>query len=148
MELQYAICARYAEVTPDGFFAVFGGGIDSIQLNQLPGAVPMMSLLIRLTARTEELQEEHRLRGDLFSPREERQPLEVDFPLPTNLSPGRQNLNSEQPHRPISFNCALSLTNLTFPEAGEYTFRISLDGRQLGNIGLFVNKAGQQGGQE
>lgn len=140
MELQYGFCAKFAEVGPDGYFAVFGGGLDKVAATQVPAVVQSMALLIHLTLDRKDIQSEHKIRVDLFSPKNERLPLDMEFPLP-------QVTETSLPDLPISISCALTLGNVIYPEFGEYNFRISTDGRQLGSIRLFViAQETQQGG--
>lgn len=139
MELRYAFCAKYGEIGSGGEFTVVSGGIDSLKTPQLPVTIPAATLVARIVANEQDAQAEHRLRVDLLNPRGERVPIDIEFPLPQippPLLPGRNS----------SITLALTIGGLVFEEAGEYDFRISADGRNLGGIQILVIlQAGQEG---
>jgi len=132
MELEYSFCAKYGEVGADGFFAIIGGGLDRINGPQLPVVIPSMAVVMRISVSPEEFQTDHRLRVELFDSCEQRLPLEVEFPVPhTSPIPG-------EAEREATFSCAICMSNLTFPVAGDYEFRISVDEQLLGITPLYI----------
>jgi hypothetical protein len=137
MKVDYAFCAKYAEVGADGLFSSIGSGLEVLQPNQLPGALPMIALVIHATVSTEECQDEHQLCVELFGPDNERLPLDVKFPVPII------GLRKEAPEVPPTFCCAINMMNVHFPSPGDYEFRISTDGKVIGRVALYMRLAPQ-----
>jgi hypothetical protein len=141
MELEYAFCAKFADVGTDGFVTLFGGGIDSIAAAQFPTILLTLAVTGCVTVPLEEANGDHQMRIELFGPTGDRHPLEIEFPVMVRVSPA-------DPPRAPRLNFAVCLQNLIFGMAGRHEFRISVDGRQLGTVPLYITRqADALGGQ-
>jgi hypothetical protein len=131
MELVYAFCAKFADIGPDGFFSVLGGGIDSVNVAQLPTIISAIAVVGGVSVPLEECQGDHRLQIELVGPTGDRNPLEIDFPMDLRPRP-------DAPPRDPRMSFAVSLQNLVFGVDGRHEFRILVDKRQLGVIPFYV----------
>ena len=136
MELEYAFVAKFADVHPDGYFSVIGGGVRAIAVAQLPASHAALAVMVSVGLLPDECQSERRMQLELFDPNGVRQPLEIDFPLPTPRRP-------EDQHQ-VGICAAINLAGVLFGTCGRHEFRISVDGRQLGVVGLLVTLTNAQ----
>jgi hypothetical protein len=137
MKVDYAFCAKYAEVGSDGLFSSIGGGLEVIQPNQLPGAIPTITLVFRVAIPLEECQSSHQLCVELFGPTKEKLPLEVEIPVAA-IGP-----RVDVPELTPAFCCAINMANVLISLPGDYEFRISADGKAIGAAVLYVQPAAQ-----
>jgi hypothetical protein len=125
MQLEFAICATSAEVFPNGTFYALGAGFDFIEAASFPATHHAMTLLIRLRVAPQECGREHELRARITQPSGGLIPHEVTLAF----TPTRHLIHPEQDS---SMTFALNYFGLTFPEAGNYAFNLTVDGVQIG----------------
>lgn len=127
MELKFGLLADYASVAERGKL-VIAGEFDQINAQTAPVTWPLMFLVARFEASITE-GSKHRLRLD------------------TRDADGRQVIPAIEgdigfvprgPGRPLRGQIIMRLEGLQFPRAGDYSFNLLVDGRELGTVGLFL----------
>lgn len=131
MDLAYAFLAKFADTTRDGTFALVGGGFEVVAAPALPVTVPALAVVIRLLVPPNECGREHELRVDLVGPGEAAPRMTANLHFTPDLDVNR-------PGRPVGINCIMGTFGLAFAEQGDYEFRLSVGGRQLGSAVLSV----------
>ncbi len=135
MELEYAIFAKAADLSPDGIFSLIGGGFDGIAVSKFPAMTPPVALLAHLRLKPEEVGRTYRLRIDVVAPDGRLLPAGDE----SAVTPERP---SPDPRRPPGYTIVLQVYGVELPVPGEYQFRLFVDGRPLGTVSLFVEQAG------
>jgi hypothetical protein len=130
MELSFAFFASAAEVSPDGRFNLLGGEVDRLQVSALPAFLPA-SLVVRFTVPPEEAGREHRLGVVFAAP--EGNPVFLDLDTPFTPAPNRH-----RPGRTAFAVFVLHLQGVTLAVPGEYTVRLSVDGKPKGEASIEV----------
>jgi hypothetical protein len=132
MKLAFAFLAEAATVVPDkGWFSVLNGGIDTVGGPRFPGPLHGISLIVRVAFSEEDCGRDYECHVGLFGPDGAILPPEF---RPT-LKPKRPaDRNSLEYH----ITLCLAFQNVQLSTAGDYSFRISVDGQVLGQVGLRV----------
>lgn len=133
MELIYVIPADAAEVGPSGKFSLLGGGIENIFAPTFPAIHPGLALVVRLRARSSEVEQDHKFRVDIIGPN--------DF----NVTPGasiefKPMTVPGEPDRPVTFTLVMNMTPIVLPEPGTYLGRLYVDSQEVGTFPLDVQK--------
>jgi hypothetical protein len=131
MEIAYAFMAKFADTSADGTFALVGGGWDGVKTPTIPINVPAMALVVHLSANPDECGREHNLDINLFGP------TGAQFPFSGHL-PFIPVLDQNSPDHRVGVNCIVGMLGMTFAEQGDYQFRLSVDGLQLGIVTFSV----------
>jgi len=140
MKLEYAFCAKFADVGLDGLMSAIGVGLDSLNTAQFPAVVSGMAVAGCVTVPLEEVEGDHKMRIELFGPSGDKHPLELEFPVVVQRVEGVT--------RPPRWSFAVTLQNVVFGVQGRHEFRLLIDGRQIGSVALHVDRqAASQGGQ-
>jgi hypothetical protein len=127
MKLEFAFFADAADVRPDGTMYLLGGGIDHVKSQSFPAVHQGgMVLVARLRAEPNELGD-HQVSAKVFRPRGE--PWTPEIALNFNVPP-----NKLHPERGNCATVCLRYLNFVFPESGEYTFRLFIDGNEVGHV--------------
>jgi hypothetical protein len=136
-DIEYAFLADAADARPGQKFAVIGGGVTRLGGSQFPLGHPHLALVCGLTVTTPEFNIEH----------------DLQFVL---LTPGGQQLsnatakimaNGPPDSRDTVLTFSLDMWNLSFPEPGDYSIRILVDGSERKRLPLVVEQHEQQSGQ-
>src|SRR6266852_5927508 len=115
MKLDYALIANAAELLPNGLMYVLGGGIDIVTATKFPAGLPFACVLVKMRFDQEELDREHKFL------------MQIVQPSGLNLSQYDSTLtfvptrHPTHPERSWQMICS-RLTDLVFPEAGDYKF--------------------------
>jgi hypothetical protein len=133
MQYRYGFLARAADVMPDGSFAVLGGGYNYLVLGQLPGFANM-AIITAFGVDSADYGREHRFALDIHDPSGK-----STFRLEGSGCPER---SSEFASAKLDFVFVFNVTNDSFADAGEYQFKISLDGADVGFIPLLIKQQG------
>jgi Family of unknown function (DUF6941) len=126
MRLDSAFLADAADVRPDGVMYVLGGGIEHVKAKNYPVTHTGMVLIARLRGEPNECGD-HTLSARVFRPNGESWTPEIalDFSVPPNkIHPDRGNVTT----------ICLKYFNFVFPEPGEYTIRLFVDGNEVGHV--------------
>ena len=135
-DIEYAFLADAAEARPGHKFAVIGGGVSRLGGPQFPLRHPHLALVCGLLVTTPELGAEHDLQFILLTPDGQQ------------LSNATAKIRAEGPTegRDTILTFSLDLWNLSFPEAGDYSIRILVDGSERKRLPLVVEqRAGPPG---
>ena len=135
MELDYAYLAENAHRCPDGKLFVFAADISSLNSEQLPGAM-FLTLVARFSVNPSDLKSEHVCRVEFSHPDGSRHALLGDTPLGTMLNP-------VDPSGETGAGLMAKL-GLVFPHAGKYMIHVSLDGREVKALPIWLNYAPTQ----
>jgi|SRR6266481_5453527 hypothetical protein len=126
MRLEFAFFADAADVRPDGIMYVLGGGIEHVKGKSYPAAIAGIVFIVRLRAEPSECGDHH-LSARVFRPSGE--PWTPEIALNFNVPP-----NKIHPDRGNVSTICLRYLNFLFPEPGEYTFRLYVDGNEVGYV--------------
>lgn len=135
-DIEYAFLADAAEARPGHKFAVIGGGVSRLGGPQFPLRHPHLALVCGLLVTTPELGAEHDLQFILLTPDG------------NQLSNATAKIRAEGPTegRDTILTFSLDLWNLSFPEPGDYSIRILVDGSERKRLPLVVEqRAGPPG---
>lgn len=129
-DIEYAFLADAAEARPGHKFAVIGGGVSRLGGPQFPLRHPHLALVCGLLVTTPELGSEHELQFVLLTPDG------------TQLSTATAKIMASGPGdgRDSILTFSLDLWNLSFPEAGDYSIRIMVDGSERKRLPLVVEQ--------
>lgn len=139
-EIEFAFLADAADSTPGQKFHVIGGGISRIAGPTFPHVHPHLALLVCLAVTAPELGHEHEVRIVLLGPSGQEVAGAVGAIAASGAGDGRDTY--------VTF--AVDLWNITFPVAGEYSFRLLVNGSERKRLPLVlatVEEAGVTGGQ-
>jgi hypothetical protein len=131
MRVALGVTADFASVTNDGKLNILGM-FTEINPPRLPFALPTMYLVALLEAEEEDYGRERNISisfqdsggRDLLPALQN--PVNVPFP--------------PRPGRPIGINQTVALTSVQLQQAGECIFTISVDGEDIGHVGVYVNQ--------
>ena len=134
MKLAFAFLAEAATVVPDkGWFSVLNGGVDTVGGASFPGPLHGISLIVRVAFSEEECGRDYDCHVGLFGPDGTLIPPEF-----------RPTLKPKQPSDSNSLDyhitLCLAFQNVQLPAAGDYVFRVSINGQVLGQVGLRVRQ--------
>ena len=129
-DIEYAFLADAAEARPGQKFAVIGGGVSRLGGPQFPLRHPHLALVCGLLVTSAELGREHELQFLLLTPNGQQ------------LSTATATVRAEGPSegRDTILTFSLDMWNLAFPEAGDYTIRILVDGSERKRLPLIVEQ--------
>jgi len=136
-DIEYAFLADAAEARPGHKFAVIGGGVSRLGGPQFPLRHPHLALVCGLLVTSPELGAEHDLQFVLLTPDG------------NQLSNATAKIRADGPTegRDTILTFSLDLWNLSFPEPGDYSIRILVDGSERKRLPLVVEqRAGPPGG--
>ena len=129
-DIEYAFLADAAEARPGQKFAVIGGGVSRLGGPQFPLRHPHLALVCGLSVTSPELGAEHELQFVLLTP--EGNPL--------SNATAKVLANGPTDGRDTVLTFSLDLWNLSFPEAGDYSIRIMIDGSERKRLPLVVEQ--------
>ena len=129
-DVEYAFLADAADARPGHKFAIIGGGVSRVGGPNFPLRHPHLSLVVGLLLTAPELNSEHELRFVLLTPDGK------------DLSSAEARIRAAgQPDgRDTVLTFGIDLWNLAFPEPGDYSFRILIDGSERKRLGLVVER--------
>jgi hypothetical protein len=131
MRFDFAFFANSAEVLPTGLMYVLGGGFDLLKGPSFPAPLPNLFLLVRLTVEPAECGPNHELICEIVRPTGQSMPPESKVPFVATRHVSDVN-------RATPITICLAYQNIIIPEAGEYIFRLSVDGVPMGAAALLV----------
>jgi hypothetical protein len=133
MKLEFAFLCEAAKLAADGVMYVLHGGFDILHASDFPATMPRMVLIARVLVDKAECGQPHHLVAEMVDPNGDVLPVEmkVDF------VPHGHPIHLERRNR---WTFDLNYLDLSFPQAGDYTFRLSVDGAPIGETNLLVVK--------
>ena len=138
MELAYAFFAEAAQITADGKVNVLGADARGFQ-GRFPLLLPSIALVAKVELDNTEREGVHHVIAQMLGPdgadMEPRIEGNYEAPPPVN------------PELKASFTILFQIFGMTFPTQGVYTFRISVDGRELKRLRLRLTEAQEQPSQ-
>lgn len=131
MELGFAFLADAATVPENGMFDVIGGGFDVLTGNQLPAIKHAMVLIGRIVFEAHECGKEYELHGEIVGPNGEIVPphMRVSFVAPPH---------PRHKERPNWMTVCLNYQGVSFPMAGDYSFKLTVENQSIGEVTLEV----------
>jgi hypothetical protein len=135
-DIEYAFLADAAEARPGQKFSVLGGGVSRLGGPRFPLRHPHLAMVVGLLVTTPELGNEHDLRFVLLTP----DGVELSTAAATIVASGPSD------GRDTILTFSLDLWNLTFPEPGDYSLRILVDGSERKRLPLVVEQRTAPGG--
>ena len=129
-DIEYAFLADAADARPGHRFVVLGGGVSRIGGPQFPLRHPHLAMVVGLLVTSPELGQEHDLTFFLLTPEGQQLSSAAAKIVTGGHSDGRDTV--------LTFS--LDLWNLTFPAAGDYSFRILVDGSERKRLPLVVEQ--------
>jgi hypothetical protein len=132
-DIEYAFLADAADARPGQKFAVIGGGVTRLGGVQFPLNHPHLTLVCGLMVTTTEFNLEHNLQFVMLTP--QGQPL-------TNAT-ATIMANGPGDGRDTVLTFSLDMWNLAFPEPGDYSIRILIDGSERKRLPLIVERQAQ-----
>jgi hypothetical protein len=129
-DVEYAFLADAADARPGHKFAVIGGGVSRVGGPTFPLRHPHLSLVVGLLLTAPELGSEHEIRFVLLSP--DGQEL--------SSAEARIRAAGEADGRDTVLTFGIDLWNLSFPDPGDYSFRILIDGSERKRLPLIVER--------
>ncbi len=127
-DIEFAFLADAADARPGQKFAVLGGGVSRIGGPRFPLRHPHLALVVGLLVTSPELGDEHELRFVLLTP----DGVELSSASASIVA------NGPSDGRDTVLTFSLDLWNLTFPEHGDYSIRILVDGSERKRLPLVV----------
>ena len=128
MEVEFAMLADSAQAS-EGKVYILGGGIDKIFAKAFPTTHPQMALALKLKLDSSECEREHALEIELWdadgNPAGPK--LSAKFEAP------REDLG-----RPSYVQLVLNIVGQTFKAAGDYAFKVLVDGQHLKTLPLYL----------
>ena len=135
-DIEYAFLADAAEARPGQKFAVIGGGVSRLGGPQFPLRHPHLALVCGLMVTTPELGAEHEVQFVLLTPEGQQLSNATAKIVANGPSDGRDSV--------LTFS--LDMWNLSFPQPGDYSIRILVDGSERKRLPLVVEQREQQAG--
>jgi hypothetical protein len=137
-DIEYAFLADSAEVQPGSKFHVLGGGVTRLSGPAFPFTHPHLALVVGLRLSSAERAREHDLGFVVTAP---------DGAQVTNAT-GRVISRGPNDVGDIIVAIAIDLWNMTLRTAGEYSVRITIDGKEGKRLPLVVSATRESGGTE
>ena len=127
-EIEYAFLADAAETPPGQKFHVLGGGIARIGARAFPFTHPHLAMVVGLLVTAPETEREHEIRFVLLDPDG------------GEVAGGMGSLTARGGHdgRDNILTFSIDLWNVTFPAAGDYSFRILVNGSERKRLPLLI----------
>jgi hypothetical protein len=129
-DIEYAFLADAADARPGQKFSVLGGGVTRLGGTQFPLTHPHLALVCGLTVTTTELGIEHNLQFVMLTPRGQQLTNATATVMANGPGDGRDTV--------LTFS--LDMWNLNFPEPGDYSIRIMVDGSERKRLPLVVDR--------
>jgi hypothetical protein len=127
-EIDYAFLADAAQTASGQKFHVIGGGVNRIGGRAFPLRHPHLALVVGLLLTAPELGSEHELRFILLTPDGKE----------LSAAEARIRAAGQSEGRDTILTFGIDLWNLAFPEPGDYSFRILIDGSERKRLPLVV----------
>jgi len=127
-DIDYAFLADAAQTAPGQKFHVLGGGVTRITGSTFPLRHPHLALVVGLHVSAAETDREHEIRFVLLDP----DGNEVAGATGSLVAHGQADA------RDTSLTFSIDLWNLTFPAAGDYSFRLLVNGSELKRLPLVI----------
>jgi hypothetical protein len=132
-DIEYAFLADAADARPGQKFAVLGGGVTRLGGVQFPLNHPHLALVCGLTVTTTEFNLEHNLQFVMLTPQGQQLTNATATIMANGPGDGRDTV--------LTFS--LDMWNLAFPEPGDYSIRIMIDGSERKRLPLIVERQTQ-----
>lgn len=131
MEILFAFLADAAETSSQGKVHAFGAGIDRILGQTLPAVVTPIYFAAQVLIQPDEVEREHVVRLDIEAP---------DGSVLTQVSEGTWTPQPDplMPEEPLKGVMVIGMLGLEFPQIGNYTVRLLVDGDRLVGLPLRV----------
>lgn len=129
-DLEFAFLADAAEARPGEKFYVLGGGVARLGAASLPFVHPHLTLVVGIRLGRGEAAAEHEVRFVLVSPSGQ------ELAGANGMIQGQ----GQPDPGPTTITFAIDLWNLSFEQAGDHVFRISLDGVERKRLPLVVDR--------
>jgi hypothetical protein len=129
-DIEYAFLADAAEARPGHKFAVIGGGVSRLGGPKFPLRHPHLALVCGLLVTSPELGREHELQFVLLTPDGQKLSNATAKIMASGPGDGRDSV--------LTFS--LDLWNLSFPQPGDYSIRILVDGSERKRLPLVVEQ--------
>ena len=129
-DIEYAFLADAADARPGQKFAVIGGGVTRLGGGQFQLRHPHLALVCWLTVTTPEFGAEHDIQFLLLTPDGRQLSNATAKVLASGPPDGRDTV--------LTFS--LDMWNMSFPEPGDYTIRILVDGSERKRLQLVVEQ--------
>ena len=127
-DIDYAFLADAAQTMPGQKFHILGGGITRIGGRSFPLRHPHLALVVGLLVTAPETDRPHDIRFGLLDP----DGREVAG------ATGSLTAHGQTGGRDATLTFAIDLWNLTFPAAGDYSFRVLVNGSERKRVPLEV----------
>ena len=127
-DIDYAFLADAAQAAPGEKFHVIGGGISRLGGPAFPLRHPHLALVVGLRITAAEVGHPHEIRFVLLDP----DGAEVAGATGNLEAHGRSDLRDE------TLTFSIDLWNLVFPKAGDYSFRLVVNGSERRRLPLVV----------
>jgi hypothetical protein len=137
-DIEYAFLADAADARPGQKFADIGGAVSRLGGPSFPLRHPHLALVCGLMVTTPELGAEHELQFVLLTPEGNQLSTATAKILANGPSDGRDSI--------LTFS--LDMWNLSFPEPGDYSIRILVDGSERKRLPLVVEQREQAPAQQ
>jgi uncharacterized protein DUF6941 len=134
-DIEYAFLADAAEARPGEKFAVIGGGVTRLGGAQFPLGHPHLALVCGLSVTAPEFGVEHDLQFVMLAPSGQQLSNATAKVMANGPSDGRDTV--------LTFS--IDMWNLAFPEAGDYSIRILVNGSERKRLPLIVEQHAHQG---
>jgi uncharacterized protein DUF6941 len=131
MKLAYALLADAAQNSPDGKISMLGGDFDTIYAQKFPTQHASLALVMRFDVEKQECGLEHQLRVAISGPLN----AQVVAPLVSSFVP---QANPVYQNRLVKAFITMTIQNLAFESEGVYNFNITVDGRSMGKVTLYL----------
>ena len=131
MQLVFAQCCKYCEVSADGSFTVVGGGLSAVGPSAFPAALTGLGVIAQVSFEQEEVGQTFQIGVELFDQQGQRVP---EF---NALVPLRPERNDRVPDL-IRATLAIYAAGLAFPAPGRYEFRVRCGEQELGSVPLYL----------
>jgi hypothetical protein len=136
MDIPFAFFAEHAQVMPDGRMNVLGLDTRHLVAPTFPLVLPSIFLVVKVIFEPEERTGKHRLTAQMVGPDEGTKlapfiEMELVPPPP------------EHPELKAALIAIVQIAGMSFPQAGSYTFPVSVDGQELKTIGMRITPVEQ-----
>jgi len=132
MKLDFAFVSDAALLTERGLFSVLGGGFDTVKCSGFPATYHLIACVVRLRFDPGEFDVTHKCIVELFDPDGALVPkMKIELPVRPSPHPRYSDRSNV-----MTLHADFQQVPITKP--GDYVFRISCDGVELGQIGIEV----------
>lgn len=135
-EIDYAFLADAAQTAPGQKFHVIGGGVNRLAGRTFPLRHPHLALVVGLRVTSPETGRQHEIRFVLLDP----DGREVAGATGNLMAHGQADA------RDSTLTFSIDLWNLVFPAAGDYSFRLLVNGSEQKRLPLVVSSAEAEAG--